>query len=338
MHKRLIQCGILPRKVFFMVIFIALMSQMSQAWAYGDLGHQTIGAIADAQLTPEARAAIRSLLRPTETLPTIATWPDDLKRAKKDAGPLAHDPEAEHFNQAFPDNREWHYVDLPLDTAAYTNKTVGSRPNDIVHTIRRCVTVLEAKTVSPSEMTRTQALRWLVHLLGDLHQPLHVGSGYYRFDDHRQARLITDPHQAAGKEDDHGGNLLFYEAEEELHAFWDHRLVAAVAKGRAYQELAVDLLKHGRQPAWDGSGSYHRWVDQWAIEAVREGKAAYERLAFGAGEFGGPHDELQKITITLAPGYEEDEAPFVEHQLAKAGYRLAALLNAIRWPPAEPSH
>jgi hypothetical protein len=320
------------------VLLIILMFQTSEAWAYSDLGHQTIGAIADAQLTMETRAAIGSLLRPAETLATIATWPDDLKRAKKNTGPLAHDPEAEHFNQAFADNREWHYVDLPLDTAAYTNTTVGSRPNDIVHAIRRCVLVLEAKAIAPSEMSRVQALRWLVHLLGDLHQPFHVGSGYYRFDDHHQAHLITDPHQAVGKEDDHGGNLLFYEAEEELHALWDHRLVAAVAKDRSYQELAADLLKHGRQPGWDGSGSYHRWVDQWAIEAVREGKAAYERLTFGSGEFGGPHDELQKIAITLAPGYEEDKAQFVEQQLAKAGYRLAALLNAIRWPPAGPSH
>jgi hypothetical protein len=78
--------------------------------------------------------------------------------------------------------------------------------------------------------------------------------------------------------------------------------------------------------------------DQWAIEAVKEGKAAYERLAFGVGQFGGAHDELQKITITLAPGYQEDEATRVEQQLAKAGYRLAAILNAIRWPRTGPVH
>jgi hypothetical protein len=320
------------------VLFMVLVSLTSQVLAYSDLGHQTIGAIADAQLTSEARTAIQRLLRPAETLATIATWPDDLKRAKKNSGPLAHDPEAERFNQAFPDNREWHYVDLPLDTAVYTNQVVGSRPNDIVQTLKRCITVIESKTIPHSEMTRAQALRWLVHLLGDLHQPMHVGSGYYRFDDQRQAHLITDPQQATGKDEDHGANLLFYEAEEQLHAFWDDRLVTDVAKGRSYRELAHDLLKQGHQPAWDGSGSYHQWVDQWAIEAVKEGKAAYERLTFGAGQFGAAHDELQKITITLGPGYEEDEANLVEQQLAKAGYRLAMLLNAIRWPWAGPVH
>lgn len=314
------------------VLLTVLASLPSQAWAYGDLGHQTIGAIADARLAPEARAAIQPLLGSGETLASVATWPDDLKRAKKNSGALAHDPEAQQFNQTFPDNREWHFVDLPLDTVVYTNSTVGSRPNDIVHTIRRCIRVLESEAPPRPEMTRAQALRWLVHLLGDLHQPLHVGSGYYRFDEQHRAHLITDPQQAAGKDGDHGGNLLFYEPEEELHRFWDDRLVVDVAQGRSYQALAHDLLKQDHQPAGGGNGSHHQWADQWAIETLKEGRAAYERLTFGAAEFGGAHDELQKITIKLAPGYEGDEAKLVEQQLVKAGYRLAALLNAIRWP------
>jgi hypothetical protein len=251
---------------------------------------------------------------------------------------LAHDAEAQRFNEDFPDNREWHYVDLPLDTLVYTEGAVGSRPNDIVHTIRRCIRVIESQTIPHYEMARAQAVRWLVHLLGDLHQPLHLGSGYYWFDGQHQAHLITDPQEAAGRDEDHGGNLLFYGAEEQLHALWDDRLVNAVAKGRSYQEVAQDLLTQGHQQAWDGNGSYQQWVDQWAVESIREGKASYERLILGAGQFDENHHGLQKITITLAPGYEQDETKLVEQQLAKAGYRLAAILNALRWPPAAPSH
>lgn len=317
-----------------LLLIVAGWSFTAQAWAFGDFGHRTVGAIADAQLTPDTMAAVGSLLRPGETLATVATWPDEVKRAKKNAGPLAQDAEAQRFNEDFPDNREWHYVDLPLDTVVYSKGTVGSRHNDIVQTIQRCIRVIESKTVADHEMTRAQALRWLVHLVGDLHQPLHLGSGYYRFDAQRQARLITEPQEAAGREGDHGGNLLFYAAEEQLHALWDDGLVKAVAQGRSYRDVAQELLAHGHQQDWDGIGSYHEWVDQWAVESIKVGKSAYERLIFGAGQFGGDQKGLQKITITLPPGYEQDEAKQVEQQLTKAGSRLAAILNAMQFPPA----
>lgn len=327
--------GIHGMAVFLNLLLIAAGSFLtSQAWAFGDLGHRTVGAIADAQLTSETRAAVGSLLPSGESLATVAAWPDEVKRAKNNLGPLAHDAEAQRFNEDFPDNREWHYVDLPLDTTASMEGAVGRRRNDIVQTIKRCIRVIESKTVPHHEMTRAQALRWLVHLLGDLHQPLHLGSGYYWFDAHGQAHLITDPQEAAGKDEDRGGTLLFYTAEDHLHAFWDDRLVSAVAKGRAYREVAQDLLAQGHQQVWDGHGSYHYWVDQWAVESIRLGKSAYERLIFGAGQFDVDHNSLQKITITLPPGYEQDEAQLVEQQLAKAGYRLAAILNAMQFPVA----
>ncbi|MGC3974875.1 MAG: S1/P1 nuclease [Nitrospira sp.] len=320
--------------LFFLnlLLIVAGWSLTVQAWAFGDLGHRTVGALADAQLTSEAREAVGSLLRSGETLATVATWPDEVKRAKKNAGPLVQDAEAQRFNEDFPDNREWHYVDLPLETADYREGAVGSRRNDIVQTVKRCIHIIESKTVPAHEMTRAQALRWLVHLLGDLHQPLHLGSGYYRFDAHRQAHLITDPQEAAGKDEDHGGTLLFTAADEQLHALWDDRLVNEVAKGRSYREVAHDLLAQRHQPAWDGNGSHHEWVNQWAVESIRLGKSAYERLVFGAGQFDGEHQGLRKITVILPPGYEQEEATLVEQQLAKAGYRLAAILNALQFP------
>lgn len=321
--------------VFLNLLFIvAGWSLSSHAWAFGDLGHRTVGAIADAQLTSETRAAVGALLRSGETLATVATWPDEVKRAKKNAGPLAHDLEAQRFNEDFPDNREWHYMDLPLDTAVYTEGAVGSRANDIVQTIKRCVRIIESKTIPRHEMTRAQALRWLVHLLGDFHQPLHLRSGYYQFDAERQAHLVTDPEEAAGKHEDRGGTLLFYGPDEQLHALWDDGLVNMVAKGRSYLEVAHELLAQGHHQDWEGKGAYHEWIDQWAAESIREGKPAYEPLILGAGQFDQGHNGLQKITIALPPGYEQQAAQLVEQQLAKAGYRLAAILNAMQFPVA----
>ena len=78
---------------------------------------------------------------------------------------------------------------------------------------------LKSQTVSDHEMTRAVALRWLVHLLGDLHQPPHLGSGYYRFDAQRQAPPSTDPHSGAGKDEDRRQSVIYCKAEEQLHAF-----------------------------------------------------------------------------------------------------------------------
>ena len=77
-------------------------------------------------------------------------------------------------------------MDLPLGSGAYpaTDPAPGNplRPfisqADIVHAIRRCVAILEAPT-APDNFSKRQAVRWLVHLIGDLHQPMHVTSGYY---------------------------------------------------------------------------------------------------------------------------------------------------------------
>jgi hypothetical protein len=75
-----------------------------------------------------------------------------------------------------------------------------------------------------------EALRLLVHFVGDIHQPLHCGTGFYQFSDGGVVQLITDPQAADGKPNDRGGNLLFYgqEATDQLHALWDRVLVEEV--------------------------------------------------------------------------------------------------------------
>jgi S1/P1 Nuclease len=160
-------------RILIIVWFVALFF-MTPAYPWGAEGHQAIGEAARAILTPEARIEIQKILG-DDDLASIAVWLDDLRNlAHHHSGPLRDDPEAMAFNAKFPENDSWHFVDLPVGFTNYSLDGSFSSPNDIVHALRRAIDVLEGKS---SEFTKVQALRIIVHLVGDIHQPLHTVSG-----------------------------------------------------------------------------------------------------------------------------------------------------------------
>jgi hypothetical protein len=114
------------------------------------------------------------------------------------------------------------------------------------------IDVLEGKS---SEFTKVQALRIIVHLVGDIHQPLHTVSGYYNLTNPEEPKLISDPTDAFGKPQDRGGNQLFYTESQELHALWDTKLVVKVATSTSFQQLAEILREAPLSP--QTPGDYH---------------------------------------------------------------------------------
>jgi S1/P1 Nuclease len=175
-------------RILIVVWFLALFFTIP-AYPWGAEGHQAIGEAARAMLTPEARIEIQKILG-DDDLASIAVWLDDLRNlAHHHSGPLRDDdPEAMAFNAKFPENDSWHFVDLPVGFTKYSLDSPFSSPNDIVHALRRAIDVLEGKS---SEFTKVQALRIIVHLVGDIHQPLHMVSGYYDLTDLEQPQLIS---------------------------------------------------------------------------------------------------------------------------------------------------
>ena len=117
--------------------------------------------------------------------------------------------------------------------------------------------MLEGKS---SQFTKVQALRIIVHLVGDIHQPLHTVSGYYDVTDLENPQLISDPTVALDKPQDRGGNQLFYTTSQELHALWDTKLVVKVTTSTSFQELARILT--GDSDRSQTSGNYHAWPDE----------------------------------------------------------------------------
>ncbi len=240
------------------------------------------------------------------------------------------DPEARAFNDKFPTNALWHFVDLPLGTKDYREATRFTSVNDVTHAINRCVAVLETAENQPDDFTKPQALRLLVHFVGDIHQPLHCGTGFYDLSDLAHPILIRDPHLCSGKPNDRGGNDLFFGSDpnQELHAFWDQALVFAIRNSSDYHLLAGWLGSKFVQAVSVTAGNYHVWAEQWAIDSVQQAQQAYKNIILGSASIDG---QRLRIAIELPNNYTESNQPIAAEQLAKAGVHLAQLLNAIQW-------
>lgn len=317
-----------PFRLILSLFFFSLTVSLP---AWGPLGHSAIAAIAEKHLSPAAQSHVAALLAlgHDTDLPSIANWADEVRAAASGHGPLRDDPEARAFNDKFPTNALWHFVDLPLGAEDYRDVAAFASVNDVVHAIKRCVTVLERAENSADDFTKPQALRLLIHFVGDIHQPLHCGTGFYDLSDLGHPVLTTNPRLCLGKPNDRGGNDLFFgtDPNQELHALWDQALVIAIRNSTDYRSLAEWL--EPAVPVSPTTGDYHTWPEQWAIDSVREARNAYRNIEFHAATIDG---QRLRITVQLPTGYIDANRSLAASQLAKAGLHLAQLLNSLAWP------
>ncbi len=306
-----------------------------KAFAWAREGHEVVALIAERFISPVTETKVKELLKEggNKDLVSVACWADEVVLAARDEGPLTGDLEAQEFNRKFPNNRTWHFINLPLGVMSSEETREFASPNDIVHAIARCIRVLESPLADAHEFTKVQALRLLVHFVADVHQPLHCGTGFYRIDGTDTAELITYPKEAFGQPNDRGGNLLFYGTNptEQLHALWDSVIVEKIDAGDDYQALTDFLLQDKRpQEIVITPGDYHGWSMAWAIESVRIATLAYLAIAFDKAEFN-TDKQLIRINIRLPSNYFEANQIYAREQLTKAGVRLAQLLDSIEW-------
>jgi hypothetical protein len=301
------------------------------AYPWAAQGHRALAMVAAQNLTADARTHVERILG-NDDLAAISVWMDELRSAFFHTGPLGSDPEALRFNAEFPENGQWHYVDLPLGTPAYEPDGPFANRHDVVHMIGEAVRVLEGG--GDKRITKREALCMLVHFVGDEHQPLHVGNGFFAVAGDGTVRLVTDPAAARDLPNDKGGNALFFGPGryDELHAYWDANLVTKVAKTESPQDLAkvLEAKVASDGSAWKSPGDYHRWAEGWATESLRAARTAYAGLSYGR-ETPDPKGGIKSIQVTLPPGYDDTCVPIAETRLAQGAYHLAEILNAIHW-------
>jgi hypothetical protein len=170
-----------------------------QALSWGAEGHQVIAKLAESQLTPKARSEINHLLsmEPDATLASISTWAD------------------EHRSPA---TAPWHYVNFPRGDCSYVPERDCPDGKCVVSAINRQVEVLGSSAPDDKKLL---ALKYVIHFVGDVHQPLHAGYG-----------------------DDRGGNTYQLQAfmrGSNLHAVWDNGLIRNLNQDA--NSLTVRLFK-----------------------------------------------------------------------------------------------
>lgn len=293
------------------------------ALGWGDRGHQATGAVAFELLTPAAKAKVTRILGHM-TLAQAATWPDDIRPDAR----LSHTDEARAFNARFPNNREWHYVNLPLGTTAFPGDHRLAHRQNIVEQIGVCLDVLEGRS---RRMLPRHALCWLAHLVGDLHQPLHVGCGFFTFDADGRPTMITDPARARADQHDRGGNQILLPGNRRLHAYWDGEMVRAVWEASAGARLEALLLESVAEGLSPDPGPLRTWARNWALESVRGAGQAYRGITLGARTASDANWQIPAVWAPSEAEYRKGNRDLARQQLASAAFRLAEMLNGLRW-------
>jgi hypothetical protein len=246
----------LPRPLLSLAILGALQFPTSLP-AYGPLGHEIVGAIADERLANTATATKVSMLLDGLTLEKAALIADEIKgwdkkgvddpRSFHYSGHRNIDRELRDFWRANPPlpgtnpdaaSHHWfHYTDVPVVPAQrYRDGIAGRSKWDLVHMIPFCIGVLQGRVPEQNErrITKPVALLLLAHYVADIHQPLHVGAEYFD----QQGRVV-DPDKEKLALGDEGGNTFTLELSDEpprkrgihkkkFHGFWDNDTVNAL--------------------------------------------------------------------------------------------------------------
>jgi hypothetical protein len=231
-----------------------------------DLGHRIVARLAEPLLTAHTREAVRDILG-GQSLADAAVWADNIRQYRHDADRL-------------------HFVNIPLADTVYDPARHCPRGQCIIAAIERDRRVLADSTASPAE--RAEALRFLIHFVGDLHQPLHVADDGDRGGNEREVSFLGRP--------------------TNLHKVWDGELVEAAG---LTPDAYVAYLRN-RMKSLDLRALDQGTVADWAMEVHRAGVEHAYRL---------PRDGR------LGPAYVNANRPVIDHALIAAGVRLAMVLN-----------
>jgi hypothetical protein len=286
------------RRLLFPMLVAAAWLPVSGAWGWGPQGHRTVGAIADRLLDPATRAAVARLLAGDldrfgklsgrTTLEAVSVWADEIR------GTPASRP-------------RWHYDNLPV--CGPLQQQQHCRDGECNTAQLRRLTAVLADTGSTARQ-RNEALKWLVHLVGDIHQPLH-----------------------AADNSDHGGNDVQValagvrtRGRLSLHGAWDNELVQAALGSRSRQRPPGDIealvAQARRLAARAGQGA----PDSWALESNELARhVAYDFPGFACGR-------VPPAIVVLDRAYQQRAVVVVQERLLLAGARLATLLNETLEP------
>lgn len=253
--------------IFLFVLLTNFNFNVQAAHKWGATGHRTIGAIADNYINKKTKRHLKKILK-HQSIAMVSTYGDEIKS----------DPR-------YPGYDAWHYVNMPLDATYEASKK--NPDGDLVTAIAHCKRIIQDPKSSDED--KAFHLKMLIHLIGDLHQPLHVG-----------------------REEDRGGNDILVQwhfTDTNLHKVWDSQLLDTYKM--SYTERADNadyLTKHQVRQYQQGS------VVDWVQETQNLAKTVHASVE--------PGDNLSY-------DYSYKYMPVARKQLQVAGIRLAKVLNDL---------
>jgi hypothetical protein len=330
---RFVACGLL-----FAAAALLFGSPTAQAW--GCQGHEAVALIAEAHLTPHALAMVNQILKEGPIDPALnrycketgltpiadaSTWPDDLRSVR-------------------PDATNWHFIDIPRgaskgDIEKYCEvlEVPGSvappvSTGCITKALREQIAILRAPESSPQK--RADALRFIIHFVGDIHQPLHDTTNNDRGGNCVPVEYMGIESQLRNPQTE--------SYSPNLHGVWDTNILTTAENGKTVQQFAAELdaAFASQMAGWRAGGAD---FDAWAWEGHQLAEeVVYGKLPkmipietpVGLNDCSGDKNIGQRmfdLHEDLEQPYQDSSAPAVRAQIAKAGTRLAMLLNGI-WP------
>lgn len=257
------------RTLIILTLLIFVLWPCSRVFGWGYEGHQVIALIAEHYMTQTALRKARNLLGGA-TLDEMASWADQYRHDHPETGP-------------------WHYINIPLADSTIDMARECPDGNCVIAKTRQFLAVLKDPKSSRAE--KAQALKFVIHFIGDLHQPLH-------------------------DEDNHGegGNLrcvIFDGRPDNLHWIWDTGLLEDIDRDPATfaRELENRITPLDRRTWVRGS------IKGWALQAHRIART----VAYG--------DLGNRDAAPITPAYRRKTDPVIELQLERAGVRLAWVLD-----------
>ena len=297
------------------ILFAAVLglAVLPRAQAWGPEGHEIVAEIALRYLTPAARAAVDDVLGTYKLSDyDVASWPDAIRGDKE-------------YAALYPRNGRWHYIDFDAGMW-YDDDFKLETPkdgDDIVTQILRWRDELKGGKLEGER--RLDALRFLVHFAGDLHQPLHCA---YRYGDMGGNMIPVNSFQ--GRHYSFGPETQM-DYSPSIHSVWDEAMVLELMGGRGARAVARALAAEitPEQVGWWSQGTPLNWAEDSYWRARKEAYrwADGESLPF---KWTGPGMDL------TSGNYIDARVPMAKEQLQKAGVRLARLLNEAFDPKYEP--
>ncbi len=244
-------------------VFLGLPLLVCSAYSWGTTGHRVAVAIAEKHLNPVALKNVRTLLE-NQSMTAASTWADEAGRSR-------------------PAVDGWHYINIPIESANPDPDKFCPAGGCVLSKVNETIELL--KSGSGTFVERKEALLFLIHLLADMHQPLHTAD-----------------------RGDRGGykvQLTFFDKPTNVHMVWDHEMLAREGLDEAALVAQLDGLA---RKCWS-RGTPRKWV--------LESFSIARNVAY------------KNISGKLGQAYFDQCISSERTQLAKAGIRLAKLLNDI---------